>query len=67
MGSKDELPDPNTCRNKHVFENIYECLVVKGGGVCICVYSISFGRRHYCRHPDRSVFEATGCDADTEP
>lgn len=58
------LPDANVCKNRHVFENIYECLIVKDG-IILCAYSISFGHRYFCRHPDRSVFEIIDSDTDS--
>jgi len=64
MGSWCVLPDANICKNRHVFENIYECQIVKDGAI-LCSYSISFGHRHYCRHPDRSVFAVIDNDVDT--
>lgn len=65
MDTNCKLPDPGSCKNREVFNDIHKCLTSKEEGM-ICPYEIPFGGRYYCRHPDRAKFKIGGRDTDTD-
>jgi endoglucanase Acf2 len=59
MQSPSNLPDPEICRTRLVYEELWECLVKYAFR---CPHSIRFGNGYYCDHPERNGYNLKNCD-----
>ena len=53
MQSMPNLPDPEICRTRLVYEELWECLVKYAFR---CPHSIRFGNGYYCDHSERNGY-----------
>lgn len=53
MHSKQKHPVPSSCKVCHLWDTLYECLMIDSFG---CENAIAVGTRCFCRHPNRNDF-----------
>ena len=53
MQSKQKLPVPSSCKIRHLWDTLYECLMITSYS---CDTAIIVGTRCFCRHPNRENF-----------
>ena len=63
MQSKRELPVPSSCKVRHLWDTLFECLMNPSSR---CDKAIVVGSTCYCRHPNRSNFSMSMHKAEAE-
>ncbi len=58
-----EHPVPSSCKVRHLWDTLYECLVITSFR---CDKAIVAGTRCFCRHPNRDNFCMTMHKAENE-
>ncbi len=53
MHSKQKHPVPSSCKIRHLWDTLYECLMISSYR---CDKAIIVGTRCFCRHPNRDSF-----------